>query len=206
MIQIFRVILLSIFIFFSCSDNPEQKDCAGVVGGSNVCGCRDPLALNFDSLATVDGNNCIFPEVVSLWGIDYVVTNTTEIVIEDSSLSGDIPKEIGYLSNLIVLDLSNNQITGNIPSEIGRLVQLTVLDLSSNQISGNIPEDVGNLVELTRLDFTQNSLSGVVPLEICNQGDITPSLMYNKLCPPYPSCINEVFFLAQDTSDCNIIF
>jgi len=45
-------------------------------------------------------------------------------------------------------------------------------------------------------------MNGIIPDEICNQGDSSPGLSNNQLCPPYPSCIeNNVG--TQDTSDCD---
>jgi Leucine-rich repeat (LRR) protein len=104
------------------------------------------------------------------------------------------------LTNLTGLVLSNNQLTGSIPSEIGYLTNLIILDLYTNQLTGSIPSEIGNLTNLIRLDLSDNQLSSVIPDEICNQGDSSPSLENNQLCPPYPSCIGYVG--NQDTSDC----
>ena len=48
-------ILLSFFFIISCEeDDPKQEDCAGIIGGDNICGCTDIEAVNFDSTATFD--------------------------------------------------------------------------------------------------------------------------------------------------------
>ena len=39
-------------------------------------------------------------------------------------MTGDIPTELGSLSNLETLDLSGNQLTGDIPAELGNLSNL----------------------------------------------------------------------------------
>jgi len=52
------------------------------------------------------------------------------------------------------------------------------------------------------LYLNDNQLSGIIPDEICNQGDSSPSLENNQLCPPYPSCIED-YVGEQDTSDCD---
>ena len=46
-----------------------------------------------------------------------------------------------------------------------------------------------------------NQLTGEIPVEICNQGDSSPSLSNNQLCPPYPECIQN-YVGEQDTSNC----
>jgi hypothetical protein len=52
------------------------------------------------------------------------------------------------------------------------------------------------------LSLFQNELSGIIPDEICNQGDSSPVLSNNQLCPPYPSCIED-YVGTQDTSGCD---
>ena len=103
--------------------------------------------------------------------------------------------------NLTQLILGSNQLTGSIPPEIGNLTNLEVLWLSDNQLTGSIPPEIGNLTNLIGLRLNDNQLTGIIPDEICNQGDSSPELEYNQLCPPYPSCIED-YVGVQDTSDC----
>ena len=166
---------------------------------------------------------------VELWGVVYSVENTNELNLSSTQLTGSIPPEIGNLTNLTFLSLMGspgNELTGEIPSEIGNLINLTYLNLmyneltgfipseignltnlnylklSSNQLTGSIPPEIGNLTNLIWLRLDDNQLSGIIPDEICNQGDSSPGLSNNQLCPPYPSCIeNNVG--TQDTSDCD---
>jgi internalin A len=72
-----------------------------------------------------------------------------------------LPPEIGQLSALTVLDLSNNQLT-TLPQEIGRLSALKDLILWNNQIS-RLPAQIGQLSALTALDLWQNQLSSLPP-------------------------------------------
>tara|TARA_B100001250_G_C19263069_1_gene555744 strand:- start:1 stop:357 length:357 start_codon:yes stop_codon:yes gene_type:complete len=60
------------------------------------------------------------------------------------------------------------------------------------------------LINLIDLYLGSNQLIGEIPSEICNQGDSSPGLDFNQLCPPYPDCgegpiTSEQY---QDTSDC----
>ncbi|MGY8765077.1 MAG: Ig-like domain-containing protein [Fidelibacterota bacterium] len=162
---------------------------------------------------------------VELWG-EYYSLQTTYLDLKSNQLTGEIPPEIGKLTNLIYLDLGSNQLTGEIPTEIGKLTNLTglllydneltgvipseignltnliYLMLSSNEFSGSIPPEIGNLANLQGLNLHSNQLSGLIPDEICNQGASSPSLSNNKLCPPYPSCVED-YVGAQDTSSCD---
>jgi hypothetical protein len=130
------------------------------------------------------------------------LTNLTFLRLDDNELTGSIPPEIGNLTNLTYFDLDDNELTGSIPSEIGNLTNLTWLDFDGNQLTGSIPSEIGNLTNLEVLSLSSNQLSGIIPDEICNQGDSSPGLSNNQLCPPYPSCIED-YVGEQDTSDCD---
>ena len=92
--------------------------------------------------------------------------------------------------------------TGYIPTEIRNLTNLTWLNIGSNQLSGSIPPEIGDLTNLTHIFLDDNQLSGEIPEEICSQGDSSPSLSNNQLCPPYPSCLSQSDVGVQDTSNC----
>ena len=57
-----RLFLILLLFFYSCQkdteSNPEPEDCAGISGGSNVCGCTDSTAFNYNSSATYDDGSC----------------------------------------------------------------------------------------------------------------------------------------------------
>jgi len=164
------------------------------------------------------------PTEVTLWGVVYSVEDTDSLNLSDNQITGEIPPEIGYLTNLINLYLNNNQLTGSIPPEIGNLTNLTHLYLHSNSLTGSIPPEIGNLTNLTDLSLSFNSFMGSIPPEIGNLTNLThlnlgfnsfigeipeyfcnsPFLyiIYNKFCPPYPSCIED-YVGTQDTSGCD---
>ena len=142
------------------------------------------------------------PTEVTLWGVVYSVEDTDSLPnLPYSGLTGSIPSEIGNLTNLTELNLYGNQLTGSIPPEIGNLTNLTYMNLGSNQLTGSIPSEIGSLTNLFAFVVGNNQLTGIIPDEICNQGDSSPHLENNQLCPPYPSCIED-YVGEQDTSDC----
>jgi len=47
-----RLLFIVLLVVFACEYN--EKDCAGVEGGNNICGCTASTALNYDSTATFD--------------------------------------------------------------------------------------------------------------------------------------------------------
>ena len=66
-------------------------------------------------------------------------------------MTGEIPPELGGLSNLTELVLESNQLTGEIPPELGGLSNLKWLVLGDNQLTGEIPPELGGLSNLTLL-------------------------------------------------------
>ena len=92
-----------------------------------------------------------------------VLTIFTSIDFSCNNFQGEIPKDIGGLKLLYVLNLSGNGFTGRIPSSIGQLRQLESLDLSQNKLSGEIPAQLASLNFLSFLNLSFNQLVGRIP-------------------------------------------
>ena len=90
----------------------------------------------------------------------------TELSISRNGLSGEIPAELGSLSNLRWLWLTGNELSGEIPPELGSLSNLTWLTLGRNELSGEIPAELGSLSNLRTLGLSYNDLSGEIPAEL----------------------------------------
>lgn len=80
-----------------------------------------------------------------------------------NELSGEIPKEVGHLWRIRVLNLSHNSLWGKIPESFSNLTALESLDLSFNNLSGEIPHNFAKLHSLAVLNVSYNNLSGVIP-------------------------------------------
>ena len=94
------------------------------------------------------------------------LTQLEWLSLADNRLSGTIPPELGNLVNLRNLYLSYNRLTGRIPPEFGNLTKLEFLSLAANPLSGDIPPELGKLSELRELNLKINTLSGCVPDEV----------------------------------------
>ena len=68
-------------------------------------------------------------------------------------MSGEIPAELGSLSNLERLDLSDNQLSGPIPASLGGLANLERLSLSQNMLTGCVPEAWRDIAESDVLEL-----------------------------------------------------
>ncbi|XVE83812.1 hypothetical protein DITRI_Ditri16bG0117300 [Diplodiscus trichospermus] len=118
--------------------------------------------------------------------------SVTHIYLNDHSLSGNIPSEIGNLKTLRALYLGSNNLIGLIPFSLFGLTILSELDLSNNSLIGSIPIEIGNLKSLTFLSLSHNSLSGSIPIEIGNLKSLEYlSLSNNRLTGPVPIVIGN---------------
>jgi len=95
-------------------------------------------------------------------------TNMIETInLSENNVTGSLPNEIVYLSNLVTLNVSYNIISGTIPQNFFKsLDELQNLDMQENQISGTVPESGTSFLEsgLRYLDLGSNRLTGTFPL------------------------------------------
>ena len=98
------------------------------------------------------------------------LTQLQNLFLYTNQLTGEIPVELGNLVQLEYLHLAHNQLTGEIPTELAQLTQLRFLSLWDNQLTGEIPVELGNLVQLEYLHLGQNQLTGEIPAEL---GELT---------------------------------
>ena len=121
-----------------------------------------------------------------------VTTNSSGRVaylyLDDNQLTGEIPEELGSLTNLRALNLEYNQLTGEIPAELGNLTNLRGLYLNSNQLTGEIPAELGNLTNLEELDLSNNQLTGEIPAELGSLTNLEVLYLYgNRLTGSIPA-------------------
>ena len=120
----------------------------------------------------------------------------TDLELSGNNLRGTLPADLGTLSNLITLDLSDNRLSGAIP-DLTALTRLTTLNLGDNQMSGTIPGDLGSLTGLKTLSLRGNGLTGAIPEEL---GDLTDlDALYldkNQLTGPIPATLGDLNQLA----------
>jgi len=91
------------------------------------------------------------------------------LLLESNNLQfGPIPAEVGLLTALVNLDMSDNAITGTIPTYLGQLTVLETLNLSGNLLEGSLPTELSSIPTLTALNFTSlDNVTGTVPDELC---------------------------------------
>ncbi|XP_059436549.1 receptor kinase-like protein Xa21 [Corylus avellana] len=117
--------------------------------------------------------------------------------LSDNPLNDILPSSIGNLStSLQTLHIVNCNIKGNIPRDIGNLSNLITLLLRVNEFSGPIPTTVGRLHKVQALDLSSNRLEGLIPSDLCHlQSLFALFLSDNELSGPIPTCVNNLTFL-----------
>ncbi|MDJ0515227.1 MAG: DUF4347 domain-containing protein, partial [Trichodesmium sp. MO_231.B1] len=132
--------------------------------------------------------------VVNGWyGVSVPVDRVTILGLNNNELTGEIPEELGNLSNLLFLYLNNNELTGEIPEELGNLSNLRQLNLNNNQLTGEIPSELGNLFNLWDLYLNNNQLTGEIPSELGNLFNILSLyLNNNQLTGEIPQSVNDL--------------
>ena len=87
--------------------------------------------------------------------------------LNSSNLQGTIITEIGFLSRLKTIDLSNNAFSGSIdPIIFSHMPFLEYFNVSSNRFSGDLPKPLFSLEELRTIDVSDNKFVGHLPSDI----------------------------------------
>jgi hypothetical protein len=121
------------------------------------------------------------------FGITCTVGHVTGIDLNDYTMNGTIPPEIGMLPLLVDLSLTSPNLHGQIPPELGDLTSLQTLTLDYNDLSGQIPTELGNLINLKELRFSSNQLNGFLPPSLGNLINLELlALTNNQLSGPIP--------------------
>lgn len=84
----------------------------------------------------------------------------TVLILPRKGLKGIIPRSLGHLNQLKLLDLSCNHLEGVVPVELSNLKQLEVLDLSHNMLSGPVSGMLAGLNLIQSLNVSSNSFNG----------------------------------------------
>ncbi|KAI3684318.1 hypothetical protein L6452_33540 [Arctium lappa] len=126
-----------------------------------------------------------------LYGGTNVYSMSEVFEIEDEVLFTTKTLFLAYkgsiLDYMVGLDLSCNKLTGEIPEELGLLTEIRSLNLSHNQLSGPIPMHFSNLEYIESLDLSANGLSGEVPTQLIKLAYLAVfNVSYNNLSGRLP--------------------
>lgn len=120
------------------------------------------------------------------------------LFIESNSLRGPIPTAFGSsgsLARLQQIRLRNNRMTRGIPTQLGLLSSLVNLYLSNNtQLGGSIPTQLGQITGLASLYVDRTGLNGTLPAVLCSSWTRMSKLRlgFNSLSGTLPSTFTSM--------------
>ncbi|KAI0524096.1 hypothetical protein KFK09_003460 [Dendrobium nobile] len=179
------------------------KNLSNVLFGGNFLQARDIKEWSFITALT----NCTNLKELDLGSNEFegilpqsIVNLSTTLAyfsLTWNKISGNIPKEIGNLIGLNLLNLGKNNLSGTIPVGIEKLNSLQGLYFHSNRLSGEIPYNIGNLSKLTKLFLDHNDFSGRIPSNLgsCKQL-MQLRLQFNKFMGTIPKEIFRITSLS----------
>ncbi len=130
------------------------------------------------------------------YGVTASGGRVTGLDLSSNNLRGNLPAELGGLTELTTLDLGDNRLRGMLP-DLRALTRLQDLHLGDNQLSGSIPDWLDSLTQLQELSLRGNQLTGTIPEEL---GSLTQldllHLSRNRLTGPIPEALGALNGLA----------
>ncbi|MDQ7009624.1 MAG: hypothetical protein Q9M94_05025 [Candidatus Gracilibacteria bacterium] len=136
------------FVYYDPSSGPDYSDCLSMSDEE-----KDNLNTAFVFLSST-------PMDKTQW------CSATSLYYNGSQYGDDIPifpSEIGYLSNLVSIELvnsSNGFSFVSLPSELGFLINLEILTIGIGNLS-ELPSTIGTLINLTELNIRNNNLTTI---------------------------------------------
>lgn len=181
---------------FACGEgsmSPAGTPCpAGTSsrGGASTCAAYNSTetsalatvlrALGAPVPTTLSQSVCTWP------GVACTGDSITGLDLSSAGLKGVIAPEIGLLTSLTSLQLSNNQLTGTLPvAALLALRQLAVLNLCNNSLSGSVPPELAAVpMNLKLLSIGDCSLP-CAPGYLCNATSLST---LGAPCPAGSAC------------------
>ncbi|CAO2036502.1 unnamed protein product [Urochloa humidicola] len=115
-----------------------------------------------------------------------------------NALSGSVPKELGNLTNLIVLGFGSNYLNGSLPSELGNLAKLEQLYIDSAGLSGPLPSSFSRLTRMKTLWASDNDFTGQIPDYIGTWTNLTElRFQGNSFEGPLPTTLSNLVQLTS---------
>ncbi|WP_221392940.1 T9SS type A sorting domain-containing protein [Dyadobacter sp. NIV53] len=184
--KLFLLLIVSLLSFTSYSQSIEADRAALVKLYNGTNGPQWKNQNNWNTTTSPCG----------WYGITCSDGRVTEIRLAGNNLAGTIPIEKEDFTELRWLELPDNHLTGNIPAELGSLSNLTDIYLGANKLTSEISPKLTNLRNLRALSLYDNQLTGSIPDALYNGSKlILLDLAQNKLTGGISSAIGNAKLL-----------
>ncbi|CAL5045929.1 unnamed protein product [Urochloa decumbens] len=132
------------------------------------------------------------------------LTHLRVLDLSDNKLEGDIPPSLAYCFALRKLNLSTNFLSGTIPSTMSHLSKLVVLNIGKNNISGFIPSSFANLTVLAMFSIFNNYVHGEIPPWLGNFTRLTYlNIAFNMMSGHVPPVLSKLAYLENIYTEVN---
>ncbi|KAK1627064.1 hypothetical protein QYE76_001379 [Lolium multiflorum] len=179
-------LLTHILLFLTSSSQPTNNGDLPVLLSFKSFITSDPTQTLFSWTSDLAGNGTStkVPDFCKWMGVTCSDRRhpgrVTAIRLQGLGLVGTICPQLGNLTHLHVLNLSDNNLEGEIPGSIGNCAPLRVVDLRDNYLSGSMPASLGLLSKLSFLNITHNNLTGDIPVTFSNLTSLTNLSLWNN--------------------------
>ncbi|WJX88009.1 hypothetical protein P8452_70138 [Trifolium repens] len=149
----------------------------------------ESIYINNNNL-TIDNSLQFFTSLSNCRYLEYLVLSGNHIV-------SSLPKSIGNIT-CRYLHARSCGIVGNIPLEVGNMSELLIFNLYDNNLNGPIPGTLKWLHKLQVLSLSYNRLQGSFIEELCETKILEALRLYNnKLSGVLPTCLGNLTFLRN---------
>ena len=127
-------------------------------------------------------------------------------LLYNKNLSGSIP-EIEDSSKLVAISLIGCSFVGTLPKSLGNIQSLRLLQLKDNELEGSIPSKLFSLPNLETLNLEGNQLSGVIPPVVPSERTVLESLSLgsNRLEGALPNGLRDLANLKYLYAENNML-
>ncbi|XP_076882753.1 pollen-specific leucine-rich repeat extensin-like protein 1 [Bidens hawaiensis] len=97
---------------------------------------------------------------------DPSISTVAGIDLNRGDIEGQLPPQLGLLTDLSMFHINTNKFSGNIPNTFSNLAILNEFDISNNQFAGTFPNVVLYMPKLKYLDIRFNNFQGLLPPQL----------------------------------------
>ncbi|KAL6888866.1 hypothetical protein ACP4OV_009892 [Aristida adscensionis] len=168
LLLLFANLLLLLSIGVTSAPSPSPRPSPNLTNGSDIdlaalLAFKSQLSDPQGILASSWRINVSFCRWLGVSCSNRLQQRVTDLSLHDMPLHGPLSPDLGNISFLLTINLTNIGLTGAIPHSVGSLPRLEYLVLDYNQLSGKVPPTIFNMSRLQGMSLAYNNLTGPIP-------------------------------------------